>query len=121
MFDNPPSEPAPPAEICNPTTVTKVSGGVNLDAQHDVNMDEAPAPIATVRRGTPPAPPAHFTRREATLERFVQLLTSSEDSATLALQGMGGIGKTALALKLAERLQGACDASNRLYFPGGAL
>jgi hypothetical protein len=39
MSDNPPPEPATPAEAAGtPTTVTKVSGGVNLDAQRDVNI-----------------------------------------------------------------------------------
>ena len=38
MPDNPPPEPDPPAEAGNPTTVTNTSGGVNLDAQRDVNI-----------------------------------------------------------------------------------
>jgi eukaryotic-like serine/threonine-protein kinase len=38
MFDNPPPEPTSPAEAGTPTTVTNVSGGVNLDAQRDVNI-----------------------------------------------------------------------------------
>jgi hypothetical protein len=39
MSDNPPRpEPSPPAEAGTPTTVTNVSGGVNLDAQGDVNI-----------------------------------------------------------------------------------
>jgi tetratricopeptide (TPR) repeat protein len=37
MSDNPP-EPVPPAEVGTTNTVTNVSGGVNLDAQHDVNI-----------------------------------------------------------------------------------
>ena len=36
MFDNPP-EPALPPEAGTPTTVTNVRGGVNLDAQCEVN------------------------------------------------------------------------------------
>jgi hypothetical protein len=38
MSDNPQPEPAPPAEAGDPTTDTNVSGRVNLDAQHDVNI-----------------------------------------------------------------------------------
>ncbi len=38
MSDNPPPEPTPPAEAGTPTSVTNVSGGVNLDAQHDVHI-----------------------------------------------------------------------------------
>ncbi len=38
MSDNPPSEPASPAEASHTAHITNVSGGVNLDAQHDVNI-----------------------------------------------------------------------------------
>jgi hypothetical protein len=37
MSENP-LEPPPPAEAGTTTAATKVSGGVNLDAQHDVNI-----------------------------------------------------------------------------------
>lgn len=67
----------------------------------------------TVLRPTPPAPPAHFTGHEDELARFAQLLTSGQSVAITALHGMGGIGKTSLALKLAERLLP--------HFPGGVL
>ena len=39
MSDNLPPEPASPADAGTPTTVTSISGGVNLDAQHDVDID----------------------------------------------------------------------------------
>src|SRR3974377_1148847 len=71
------------------------------------------APITSALRATPPAPPPHFTGREDDLARFTQLLTSGQNVAITALQGMGGIGKTALAQKLAERV--------RDQFPGGVL
>jgi tetratricopeptide (TPR) repeat protein len=64
-------------------------------------------------RATPPAPPPHFTGREDDLAKFTRLLTSGQNVAITALQGMGGIGKTALAQKLAERV--------RDQFPGGVL
>jgi tetratricopeptide (TPR) repeat protein len=64
-------------------------------------------------RATPPAPPPHFTGREDDLTKFTQLLTSGQNVAITALQGMGGIDKTALAQKLAERV--------RDQFPGGVL
>jgi hypothetical protein len=38
MSDNPPPESPPPAEAGTPTTATNISGGVNLDAQRDVNI-----------------------------------------------------------------------------------
>ena len=51
-----------------------------------------------------PAPPADFTGREAELQ---ELLTAiQQGGATISgLQGMGGIGKTALAFKLAAELE----------------
>jgi tetratricopeptide (TPR) repeat protein len=68
---------------------------------------------ALTLRATPPAPPPHFTGREDDLAKFTQLLTSGQNVAITALQGLGGIGKTALAQKLAERV--------RDQFPGGVL
>ena len=62
----------------------------------------APAPIATSLHQLP-RPPADFTGREAEL---TQLITAIEGGgATISgLRGMGGVGKTVLALKLAEQL-----------------
>lgn len=70
-------------------------------------------PSTLYLRALPPAPPHHFTGREEDLAKFVQLLTSGENVAMTALHGMGGIGKTSLALKLAERIAA--------HFPGGVL
>ena len=69
--------------------------------------------VPTLLFPTPPAPPPHFTGREAELDRLSRLLTSDDNFPRIALYGMGGIGKTAFALKLAERVQGD--------FPGGIL
>ena len=80
-----------------------VEGGIHYHA----------APETPLLLPTPPAPPPHFTGREAELDRFAKLLTSGENVAITALQGMGGIGKTALAQKLAERV--------KEKFPGGVL
>jgi hypothetical protein len=67
-----------------------------------------PAPAAA------PAPPAYFAGRQAELEALAQALTTDDTpQAITALQGMGGIGKTALAAQLAAQLDGA--------FPGGVF
>jgi tetratricopeptide (TPR) repeat protein len=72
----------------------------------------APPPLPT--RSTAPAPPDHFTGRQAELDALAQALTTGDTpQAITALQGMGGIGKTALAAQLAAQLDGA--------FPGGVF
>jgi tetratricopeptide (TPR) repeat protein len=50
-----------------------------------------------------PAPPADFTGREAELAELTAVLEGGGVTIS-GLRGLGGIGKTALALKLAERL-----------------
>ena len=50
-----------------------------------------------------PPPPADFTGREAELAELMKAVVSRGVTIS-GLQGMGGIGKTALALKLAEAL-----------------
>ncbi len=97
--------------------------GVGGDVQGNVtvtNITRVDAPSSPLR-STPPAPPAHFTGREEYIARFTQLLTQGESVAITALHGMGGIGKTSLAQKLAEQLQGRGDPGGRPYFPGGVL
>jgi len=61
-----------------------------------------------------PAPPPHFIGRQAELDALVQAFTDgSASQVIIALQGMGGIGKTALAAQLIATLRGA--------FPGGCF
>src|SRR6185295_5315675 len=51
-----------------------------------------------------PSPPADFTGREEDLAALRSALGQGGASAIFGLRGMGGIGKTVLALKLAEDL-----------------
>jgi tetratricopeptide (TPR) repeat protein len=87
------------------------------DFAFNVNDNKGPINYNVVStptlRATPPAPPAHFTGREADLTKLASMLTSGGSIAITALQGMGGIGKTALAMKLAERIGD--------QYPGGVL
>lgn len=66
----------------------------------------APAPTA-------PPPPPHFVDRQSELRTLMGWLTSAEPTASLALHGMGGIGKSALTKKLAHAVTD--------QFPGGVL
>jgi len=63
---------------------------------------EAP-PLAVSALHQLPSPPADFTGRDAELNELMVKLETGGVTIS-GLQGMGGIGKTALALKLAERL-----------------
>src|SRR5262249_47730914 len=52
-----------------------------------------------------PTPPADFTGRQEDLSVLKSALTGGGTGAIFGLRGMGGVGKTTLALKLAEELE----------------
>src|SRR5512143_432119 len=95
------------------SSIENRSGGVNVDAQQvDIAGDvvardkvvyEAPTPIVTALHQLPP-PPRDFTGRQAELAELMAR-TDSGEVAFCGLQGMGGMGKTALALVFAGRLK----------------
>lgn len=64
----------------------------------------------SVPRQIPP-PPRDFTGREADIKELLEKF--SQGATITGLRGMGGVGKTALALVLAEKLSG--------NYPGGQL
>jgi len=66
-------------------------------------IEAAAVPSFTALHQIPP-PQLDFTGREA---EIVELMATLEDAslAIYSLQGMGGVGKTALALKLAEKIK----------------
>ena len=68
----------------------------------DIYINQAAAAIATSLHQLPP-PPADFTGRAAELSQLHAAIAQS-GVAISGLRGMGGVGKTALALKLAAQL-----------------
>ena len=94
------------------TQVIKVKDGTATGITQVAGDYYAAPPAPTP--STAPAPPAHFTGRQAELDALAGALTAGDaPQAITALQGMGGIGKTALAAQLAAQLDGA--------FPGGVF
>lgn len=89
-----------------------VHGGVHF---HHREADEVPVPRQ------PPAPPAHFVGRDAELLEIDRLLAEPRDGpALVVITGVGGIGKSALALRWAQR-EGGQFPDGQLYGRLGAF
>jgi len=81
-----------------------VSDSAIITGDHNVVQISAPVdPVATALHQVPP-PPADFTGRKDEIEELLAAI--GQGGVTISgLQGLGGIGKTALALKLVEQLK----------------
>jgi tetratricopeptide (TPR) repeat protein len=86
--------------------------GENASA-HDITFNDYKAENIIIHQATPvtytalhqlPSPPADFVGREKEMKELLQALENGGVTIT-GLQGMGGIGKTALALMLANQLK----------------
>lgn len=98
--------------------------GERLEAAHQralrsagttVPFDPPGVPVATGSQpisGMPP-PDRHFTDREHELRRIVDVVGAPSGAPVCAIYGMGGLGKTALAVRAAHTLSDA--------FPDGVL
>jgi tetratricopeptide (TPR) repeat protein/predicted phosphodiesterase len=76
-----------------------ISGSTSSDGS---NSEKAPQPIKIIPHQIPP-PPRDFKGRE---EEIADILSNFEKGATITgLRGMGGVGKTALALVLADKIK----------------
>jgi tetratricopeptide (TPR) repeat protein len=91
------------------TELTKIAKEI-LEIVRNGSQPSAPLrPAAAITSTLPslhqlPAPAADFTGREEDLETLRSALTQGGTGAIFGLRGLGGVGKTALALKLAEEL-----------------
>jgi tetratricopeptide (TPR) repeat protein len=72
--------------------------------ESQINIAIEAAETAAMSLHQLPAPPLDFTGREEELEELHEALKAHRGAAICGLRGMGGIGKTALALKLAQDL-----------------
>ena len=103
--------------------VTQEGGDYAIQIGHarDVTVQQVTLAAEELRRlltrplpAVAPAPPAHFVGREPELARLKAALTQEDaPQAIIALRGLGGIGKTALAAQLAAELDG--------QLPGGVF
>ncbi|MEV0318503.1 tetratricopeptide repeat protein [Streptomyces sp. NPDC050658] len=96
----------------NDSVIGKVEGGL-----HQHHYHHGPVPVAT---SSLPAPPAGFTGRDGDLARLLPVLDPTGADTGLpvvicAVSGLGGIGKTSLALYAAQH------ADIEGWFPGGTL
>ncbi|MEU0270272.1 NB-ARC domain-containing protein [Streptomyces sp. NPDC006307] len=108
------------------SVVNRISGGVYLNTVIQAHTVTAhlPPPLTPAMSALPPFTPA-FTGRDALLEELVALLepppapgtgTGTASGTTAVLTGLGGVGKTELALQAAHRALSRPD-----WFPGGVL
>ncbi len=83
--------------------VTDVSAGDRgVAAARDVNIYGTPTPTATLALHQLPPPPADFVGRADELEKLTSEMEAGDTIS--GVRGMGGVGKTALALVVARRL-----------------
>jgi hypothetical protein len=85
---------------------TYVEGSVNVTGDYVAAkiVNQAAPLIGVAALHQLPAPPSDFVGRKSEL-RELSRAVRSRDLAISGLRGMGGVGKTALALKLAEQLK----------------
>ena len=99
-------------------THSGISGGIQLGPVlqgRDFRVTFATNPTAPVALAQLPAPVAGFTGREAELAQVTALLNPTEATRFVAVVGLAGVGKTALAIQASHAARAAG------WFAGGVL
>jgi tetratricopeptide (TPR) repeat protein len=98
------------ANVVGNVTDSEIVGRDKIIAARDVigrdkitQIIQAQPPAVQALHSLPP-PPADFTGRVAEVDQLIQRLGEGTGAAISGLSGMGGIGKTALAIYVAQRL-----------------
>jgi predicted ATPase len=86
------------------TTPDNLASQVNADLGRELGEETVPTTLPLSALHSLPSAPADFTGRSQEVDELFQHLTSGTSTAISGLTGMGGIGKTALALIVAHQL-----------------
>ncbi|WP_018157088.1 helix-turn-helix domain-containing protein [Demetria terragena] len=101
-----------PAEDASALRIAAVEGDTSTEPEVPIDLKPSQTPSATSRpaRELPPLP-AHLVGRDADLKRLEALAQGS--GPVIALVGLGGVGKSALAISLAHQISH--------HFPDGVI
>jgi tetratricopeptide (TPR) repeat protein len=86
------------------TTPDNLANQVSADLGRELGEETVPATLTLSALHSLPSAPADFTGRQDEVDQITRHLSGGEGAAISGLTGMGGIGKTALALIVAHKL-----------------
>ncbi|NJL56518.1 hypothetical protein HC928_16100 [bacterium] len=98
-------EQQPPQDVHGTANVTGDNPGYRCRNKHGHDYSEHPPPAPTAAPIAIPAPVGDFTGREQELADLAAALSAGTGAAITGVRGMGGIGKSQLAFKVAHALK----------------